>query len=339
MRPIGTPLRAVLVMPDAAAYGPATLGSLPLDDPLVERADELRRGRGLESLRAIDRAPRYDPAVHGRPANGGPLSYLVALLDAERALLDHEVVAVVATSVGWCAALAATGAISAPDGLALIQEIGLLQEAVPDSARIVYPVTDGDWRPMDACRRALDAALSDSDGNGGGVALSIEMGGYAVLAGGDAAVTQVAGTLPAVQIGERSYPLRLAGLGGLHTPAAQPLADQLASRMAEIVWRVPQTTLIDGRGMRYAPWSTDPAELARYSLGELLVTPYRFATGLRVALREYAPDVLVLPGPGSSLGAICGQVIAAEGYRTVRSRRDFRAVQASPQPLVLAMRR
>jgi [acyl-carrier-protein] S-malonyltransferase len=98
-------------------------------------------------------------------------------------------------------------------------------------------------------------------------------------------------------------------------------------------------TLVDGRGARWTPWSTDPAALRDYTLGEQVTTPYRFASSLRVALREHAPDVLVLPGPGNSLGGICGQLVMAEGYRGIRSRADFEATQRSPTPVILSMRR
>jgi hypothetical protein len=49
--------------------------------------------------------------------------------------------------------------------------------------------------------------------------------------------------------------------------------------------------------------------------------------------------VLVLPGPGNSLGGICGQLVVAEGYRGIRSREDFEAAQRSGNPIVLSMHR
>ena len=98
-------------------------------------------------------------------------------------------------------------------------------------------------------------------------------------------------------------------------------------------------TLIDGRGIRFTPWSTDPAELAEHSLRGQGAATYDFATSLRVALREYAPDVVLLPGPGGSLGAACAQITVAEGYRGLRSRSEFEAAQAGAAPLLLSMRR
>lgn len=91
--------------------------------------------------------------------------------------------------------------------------------------------------------------------------------------------------------------------------------------------------------MRFTPWSTDPAELAAQSLVSHAEAPYDFARAFRVALREYAPEVVLLPGPGASLGTACAQLIVAEGYRGIRSRTEFEAVQSGPAPILLSMRR
>jgi [acyl-carrier-protein] S-malonyltransferase len=168
---------------------------------------------------------------------------------------------------------------------------------------------------------------------------SVELGGYAILAGTEQGVRALLAQLPPIRLGERQFPLRLALHGPDHTPLMGHIAVAAKRRLAGLEWRVPETTLIDGRGRRFTPWSTDPQELASYTLDEQLVSRYDFATALRVALREYAPDVLLLPGPGSSLGGIVGQIVVAEGYRGIRSRAAFEATQTGPQPLVLSMRR
>jgi len=124
-----------------------------------------------------------------------------------------------------------------------------------------------------------------------------------------------------------------------HTPLRGPSAETAAASLEGLAWERPNVTLIDGRGVRFTPWSTDPAELAEQTLRGQAGSTYDFATGMRVALREYAPDVVLLPGPGASLGAACAQVIVADGYRGIRSRADFEAAQAGPSPILLSMRR
>ena len=76
------------------------------------------------------------------------------------------------------------------------------------------------------------------------------------------------------------------------------------SPFAGLGWAAPNVTLIDGRGTRFTPYSTDPAELARHTIMEQPTSTYDFARSFRVALREYAPEVILLPGPGASLGEV-----------------------------------
>ena len=76
-----------------------------------------------------------------------------------------------------------------------------------------------------------------------------------------------------------------------------------------------------------------------YTLGHQITRPFDFTRSVRVVLRELAPERLVLPGPGNTLGSICGQLLVQEGWRGIRSRADFEAVQASREPILDSMRR
>ena len=80
-------------------------------------------------------------------------------------------------------------------------------------------------------------------------------------------------------------------------------------------------------------------ELRDYTLGAQVTTPFDFSATVRVALREFAPDMLCLPGPGNTLGSIVAQVAIAEGWRSLGDRTDFERLQESDRPLVWSMRR
>jgi acyl transferase domain-containing protein len=334
--------RAVIACPGRGSYTSASLGSLPPDDPLVQRAEELRAGYGLEPLLALDGAQRFDPPRHLRPANASPLILLATMLDVEQALADHDVAAVVGNSLGWYTALAITGALPFDDAFRLVQEMALLQEEPLSEdgpgGQVIYPLTDVEWQPDQDLRAAVSAALADADGDGA-VFESIDLGGYAVLAGNERGVAQLMRRLRPVRIGQRTYPLRLALHGPYHTPLVAHVAAAAREHLSDLAWQAPAWTLVDGRGVRWTPWSTDPAALRDYTLAEQVTLPYRFATSLRVALREHAPEVVVLPGPGNSLGGICGQLLVAEGYRAIRSRADFESAQRSERPIILSMHR
>ena len=331
--------RAVLVCPGRGSYTAASLGSLPPDHPVIARAELLRTEYGLEPLLELDRAASFDPPRHLRAANASPLIFMATLLDAERAAGDHEIVAVLGNSMGWYSALAVAGALPFDDAFRLVQEMAIFQEhPLPDGGtggQVIYPLLDADWAPAPELQAAVAGAIDGASRT----FESIDLGGYAVLAGDDRGVAALIERLPPVRVGERLFPLRLALHGPYHTPLVEHVAEIAADRLGGLRWQRPALTLIDGRGTRWSPWSTDPGALRDYTLGEQVTTPFRFARSVRVALREFAPDVIVLPGPGNSLGGIVGQLVVAEGYRGIRSRAAFERAQGSAAPVLLSMGR
>jgi [acyl-carrier-protein] S-malonyltransferase len=333
--------RAAVVFPGRGAFTPSALGSLPAAHGWVRRADELRRRSSLPTLSELDAAERFDPAVHGRPANAWPLIFVSSLLDAERIAEDHDVVVVAASSTGWYTALAAAGVIGFDDAFRLVQEMALTADGPltdgTQPAELIYPLVDEAWRAEPARRTALDRALGPEDG---AASLALDLGTFGVIGGTAAAVDRVAATLPPVTSAGRAFPLRLPAAGdGWHTALRAAEVAAAAERLTSLSWERPNVTLVDGRGVRFTPWSTDPADLAAYTLTELPTSSFAFVSSLRVALREYAPEIVLLPGPGSSLGAACAHVVVAEGYRGLRSRAEFETAQRGTDPLLLSMRR
>jgi hypothetical protein len=332
--------RALVAFPGRGAYTPSSLGSLVPEHPWVMRADDLRREAGRPALSELDGAGSFDPAVHLRPTNAWPLIFLAGLLDAERIADDHEVVAVVASSTGWYTALAAAGALPFDDALQLVGAMAAAAETpLPDGTRpadLIYPLADAAWMPDPELRRHIDEAVTTSDGE---LELALDLGAFAVLSGTSEAVEGAAGKLPPVDLADRPYPLRLGGGDAWHTSLRTAAVADAIAALPDLAWRQPNVAIVDGHGRRHTPFSSVPAAIAEHTLREQPVTTYDFATSLRVALREYAPDVILLPGPGSSLGAACAQLVVREGYRGVRSRADLEAAQRSANPILLSMRR
>jgi len=331
--------RAALVFPGRGSYTAVSLGSLPPDNPLVQRVEALRRGYDLPSLLELDGAQRFEPKVHLLPANASPLIFLASLIDLSATPDGVEPVVAIGNSMGWYTALTAVGALSLEDGYRLVQEMSLLQqEPLPSDGpggQVIYPLTGDDWRIDPELRARVDAALAQGNGE---VHRSIDLGGYAVLAGSETGVARLLELLPPARVGERLYPLRLALHGPYHTPLVTHVALGAQERLADLHWNAPEIALVDGRGARWSPWSTDPAALREYTLGDQVTTPFGFASSLRVALREWAPDLLMLPGPGNSLGGICGRGVVAEGYRGIHNRADFEGAQER-DGLILSLHR
>ena len=258
------------------------------------------------------------------------------MLDGLAAKEKHDIVCVGGNSLGWYTALGVAGALSFEDGFRLVQEMAQLQMEHGDGGQMLYPLIGDDWRIDPRQVERVEQAVASSDGE---AFPSIRLGGYAVVAGTEKGMEHLETALPFVEMGPSLFPQRLKQHGPYHTPLLAPVAEKAARQLARLSFRPPEITLIDGRGGRFTPWSTAPDELAAYTLGTQITTPYDFTASVRTALREYAPDVIVLPGPGNSLGSICGQVLIAEGYRGLRSRADFEAAQESDAPVVWSMRR
>ena len=100
----------------------------------------------------------------------------------------------------------------------------------------------------------------------------------------------------------------------------------------------PATPLIDGAGRIWRPHASAPAALWDYTLGEQVVRTYDFTAAIKVAVREFAPDRLIVLGPGETLGSAVAQSLIAARWRDLESKAAFAVVQAD-DPLVLAMGR
>jgi acyl transferase domain-containing protein len=134
------------------------------------------------------------------------------------------------------------------------------------------------------------------------------------------------------------YPLQLALHSAFHTPLMAATAERARADLADLPIRSPAITLIGGDGRVHRPWAA-PAALWDYTLGAQLVEPFDFEGAIATALGELGPDVIVLPGPGDTLGSAVAQILIARRWRGLANRADFMAMQASDHPIVLAMAR
>lgn len=328
--------RVAFLCPGRGSYTERSLRSLPAADPLVRAAEELRTSYELESLVALDSAARFEPARHLRPANAAALIYVCTLLDARAVLARERVVCVGGNSLGWYSALAVSGALSFEDGFRLVQEMALLQEQGEPGGQVIYPLVDEDWRRSQAAEETVARLVASAPGE---VFPSIRLGGYTVLAGTPAGVARLLRELPPVRLGAASYPFRLAQHGPYHTELASSVAERAREQLARLEFRAPACTLIDGRGARFTPAATDVAALREYTLGAQVDTPYDFTASVRVATLDFAPERLVLAGPGNTLGGVCAQVLIALGWRGLGSRGDFERLQAGEAPVVESLHR
>jgi hypothetical protein len=130
--------------------------------------------------------------------------------------------------------------------------------------------------------------------------------------------------------------MRLPRHAAFHTRLQAPVAEQARNRLSPELFTQPALPLIDGRGAIWWPHSTDTYALWDYTLGHQITETYDFTRAIEIAAREFAPDLLIIAGPGTTLGGAVIQSLILAQWRGVRSKKDFEALQKEA-PLIAAM--
>ncbi len=325
---------AVLICPGRGTYTKTELGSLARfpDPDLLAHFDARRTALGQDTLTALDSASTYSVARHTRGDNASALIYAATFGDY-LALRGVKVVAVTGNSMGWYSALACAGALTPQNGFDLVNTMGTLMQTHLIGGQLIYPCTDDDWRPDPARKAALLAQVADIAQRPGHVlGLSIDLGGMLVLAGNDAGLEAFEAAMPVLG----RFPMRLANHAGFHTRLQAPVAAEGRARIAPALFGQPDVPLIDGRGAVWWPGAVKPAALWDYTLGHQVTQPYDFARAIRTAAREFAPDLFILTGPGTTLGGAVAQSLIAANWQGLRCKADFVARQER-DPVLISM--
>ena len=330
---------AVVICPGRGSYTKSELGYLgryhadKID--MLTGFDAERRARGQDGLLALDGAASYSVARHTRGDNASALIYASSLCDflsIDRRRID--IVAVTGNSMGWYTALACAGALSPQTGFEVVNTMGTLMQERLIGGQIIYPFVADDWRDDQARRAELMALVARIDAMPGQrLALSIDLGGMLVLAGDEAGLAAFAAAVAPVQ---GRFPMRLANHAAFHTPLQAPVAEAGRQRLGPYLFGSPSLPLVDGRGAIWWPGATDTRILHEYTLGHQVTEPYDFTRAVRTAAREFAPHLFVITGPGSTLGGTVAQSLILDGWRGMRSKADFVALQAAT-PLLISM--
>lgn len=320
--------RAVLLCPGRGAYGRDELGFLrkhlrpgAVADALAE-ADAERRAAGRPTITELDAADSFRPSLHLDGENAAALIYFGTLLHLEHLGERYRIVAVAGNSLGWYTALAAAGALDASGGWRLVSTLARLQKELR-GGQILMSAIDESWRDDPRLVHAIEGALEAVSARGEThyVARSIRLGGHEVLAGTEEGVRALLEILPRVQVGEREFPMRLAGHGPFHTALCSPTAERARVELEDLELREPARHLVDGFGSVHSPWSADPRGLLEYTTTAQVLETYDFSAAVRTALREFQPDVLLCAGPGSSLRAPAGHVVLRERHRGIADKK------------------
>lgn len=329
---------AVVICPGRGTYTKAELGYLGrhfADKALLASFDATRRDLGQDTLSALDGAASYSVARHTRGDNASGLIYACTLGDFRAIKADKiDVVAVTGNSMGWYSTLACGGALTAEGGFEVVNTMGTLMQEALIGGQIIYPFLGEDWRPDPAKKAGLLALVSEIGARPGHVlALSIDLGGMLVLAGNDEGLKAFEASVAPVQ---GRFPMRLANHAGFHSALQAPVAERGRARLSPSLFGQPKLPLVDGRGVIWWPGATDIHRLWDYTLGHQVTEPYDFTAAIRIAAREFAPDLFIITGPGTTLGGAVAQSLILANWRNMGSKADFQSLQQSA-PLLAAM--
>jgi malonyl CoA-acyl carrier protein transacylase len=332
---------ALIICPGRGTYGKAELGYLKRlhgdKKGLLETVDRLRAERGQKTLSELDGAERFSPALHTRGDVASPLiftsSYADFLaIDRER----HDIVAVTGNSMGWYTALACAGAVSPEQGFRIVDAMGENSQAGEPGGQMLLTVVDENWREVPGLRTALLALAENVNGRpGSALYLSIDLGGMMVFAGNETGLNALLAEAPPTP---GRAPLRLVNHGPFHSPLMQGSSDRALDLPAAWI-AAPRIPMVDGRGHIWRPFASNSEALRNYTFATQILETYDFTRAVQVATLEYAPDRIILLGPGDTLGGAIAQALIAIGWRGLRSKQDFQEAQASSKPILLSMGR
>ena len=327
---------AVVICPGRGTYGKAELGTLARhfkNPALLAHFDARRTDLGQETLTALDSAATYSVAKHTRGDNASALIYAATIADFA-ALQDVEILAVTGNSMGWYSALACAGALSAENGFEVVNTMGTLMQEHLIGGQLIHPFMSEDWHANPAKKADLLGLAADINTRPDHIlALSINLGGMLVLAGNEAGLRAFEAAVPPAQ---SRFPMRLQNHAAFHTALQAPVAVQGRAKLPDSLFTQPKYPLIDGRGAIWWPHATDTAALWDYTLGHQVTEPYDFTHAITIAAREFAPDLFIITGPGTTLGGATAQALILANWQGMASKSDFQSAQQSA-PFLISM--
>jgi acyl transferase domain-containing protein len=328
--------RIVVVCPGRGSYTKETLGYLKkygahVKDFIAD-VNERRRSLSEPTITELDSADSFKPNLHTKGEHASSLIYACAYADfmaIDRE--NYEVVAITGNSMGWYLTLAFAGSLDWAGGFEVVNTMGSMMKEGTVGGQIIYPICDEHWVISPKKRELVEKAIAEIGARDGHEAhISIELGGYLVLGGNKPAMAALLKELPKIE----DYPFQLINHAAFHTPILSPTSARALEVIPLNLFNAPKIPMVDGRGAIWQPYSSSIQELYQYTLGHQVVQVYDFTRAISVSLKEFAPDHLVLLGPGGSLGGSIGQIMIENNWKGLKSKEDFMKAQAESRLLI-----
>jgi hypothetical protein len=162
---------------------------------------------------------------------------------------------------------------------------------------------------------------------------SIKLGGYIVFGADTQGMKELTARLPMI---EDRYPMKLYNHAAFHTPLLNETSAKAFEQLPAGLFEAPKVPLIDGLGNIWRPYATDTNALHNYTLGQQVHSHYDFSAAIEVAIKEFAPDNLIILGPGATLGGAVAQTLIKNNWQGMSCKQDFIDRQKQ-DPFILAM--
>ncbi len=330
--------RVLVVCPGRGTYNAGELGYLrtyhAARSDVVVTVDAVRVSKGQPPVSELDNADKYMPSVHMAGDNASALIYACALADF--AAIDRErfdIVAVTGNSMGWYLALACAGILDVKGGARLVNNMGALMHQHGVGGQIVWSIVDDDWK-LDPNKISIVSLIMDEAKTLSAVSIyvSIRLGGMIVFAANDAGLKYLMERLPK----DDRFPLRLMHHAGFHSPLLDHIVPMARTENEAGDFGRGEISAIDGQGRIWSPGAFDRNAIYDYTLGAQLTDSFDFTRAVQVAAAEFAPDTIIVLGPGTTLGAPTAQALIASGWRGLSGKEDFQSRQTN-DPILISM--
>lgn len=331
--------RALVICPGRGTYNKEELGYLANyhadKQAMIYTIDADRKNRNQTAIRELDSADKYNMRLHTAGENASSLIYACSRGDFQDINRDkYDIAAVTGNSMGWYIACAVAGALSHGNAAKVINTMGSMMTDGLIGGQIIYPIVDDNWKfspeRFDQVQTALQQINQQPDCQ---LYESIRLGGFMVFGGNEAALKALMTNLPEL---ENRYPMRLFNHAAFHTPLLDEIAIKGQQQLPESLFSAPSIPMVDGEGQIWQPHSTSVANLYQYTLGTQVNCTYDFRKAIEVSIKEFAPEVLIITGPGATLGGAVAQTLIANNWFGLTDKASFIERQKT-DPVVLAM--
>ena len=315
--------RVIVVAPGRASYIRDSSNYLKnsSEKKFINLINDINKKRDINkeiNILDLDRSS-FRTKLHMIGKNAGPLTYACSLsdyfcIDKDR----YEIVAILGNSMGWYSALALSGSISFIDGNDLIYNMSALMDENTIGGQIIYPIVDDNWYFDKSEYNDLIKKIQTES-----VYISILLGGYIVIGGNVDALKNLMLKLKP----KGDYPFQIPYHSAFHTPLLNEITYLAKDKNNIEIFDKPKIPIIDGMGKIWTNFSTNINKLYDYTFGYQIVNPYDYTKAITVAIKEFAPDKIILLGPGNSLGAPTAQILIKENWLEMDSKESFQAIQ------------